>query len=36
LLLAGCVVMTVPIVLVFLAAQHVFWPEDRVGGLGGR
>ena len=36
LLLAGCVVMTVPILLVFLVAQRAFWPEDRVGGLGGR
>jgi multiple sugar transport system permease protein len=36
LLLAGCVVLTVPIVLVFLLAQRAFWPEDRVGGFGGR
>lgn len=36
LLLAGCVVMTVPIVLVFALAQRAFWSEDRVGGLGGR
>jgi multiple sugar transport system permease protein len=32
LLLAGSVVMTAPIVLVFLLAQRYFWPEDRVGG----
>ena len=32
LLLAGSVVMTAPIVLLFLLAQRSFWPEDRVGG----
>jgi multiple sugar transport system permease protein len=32
LLLAGAVVMTAPIVLLFLLAQRHFWPEDRVGG----
>jgi multiple sugar transport system permease protein len=32
LLLAGSVVMTAPIVLVFLVAQRFFWPKDRVGG----
>jgi multiple sugar transport system permease protein len=32
LLLAGSVVMTTPIILVFLLAQRFFWPEDRVGG----
>lgn len=32
LLLAGSVVMTAPIVVVFLLAQRFFWPEDRVGG----
>ena len=35
-LLAGCVVATLPIVAVFLLAQRAFWPEDRAGGLGGR
>lgn len=35
-LLAGCVVVTVPIVAIFLVAQRAFWPQDRVGGLGGR
>lgn len=35
-LLAGCVVLTVPIVAVFLLAQRAFWPEDRAGGFGGR
>lgn len=34
-LLAGCVVLTVPIVVVFLLAQRAFWPEDRAGGFGG-
>jgi multiple sugar transport system permease protein len=32
LLLAGSIVMTTPIILVFLLAQRFFWPEDRVGG----
>lgn len=32
LLLAGAVVMTAPIILLFLLAQRAFWPEDRVGG----
>ena len=35
-LLAGCVVLTVPIVVVFLLAQRAFWPTDRAGGFGGR
>lgn len=36
LLLAGAVVLTAPIVAVFLLAQRAFWSEDRSGGLGGR
>lgn len=32
LLLAGAVVVTAPIVVIFLLAQRFFWPEDRVGG----
>lgn len=36
LLLAGAVVLTAPIVAVFLLAQRAFWSEDRLGGLGGR
>ena len=36
LLLAGSVVLTAPIVAVFLLAQRYFWPEDRLGGFGGR
>lgn len=35
-LLAGCVVLTLPIVLLFMLAQRAFWAEDRVGGIGGR
>jgi multiple sugar transport system permease protein len=36
LLLAGSVVLTAPIVVAFLLAQRAFWPQDRLGGLGGR
>ena len=36
LLLAGAVVLTAPIIAVFLLAQRAFWPTDRLGGLGGR
>jgi multiple sugar transport system permease protein len=32
LLLAGAVVLTAPIVVVFFLAQRAFWPEDRLGG----
>lgn len=36
LLMAGAVVMTLPVVLMFLLAQRYFWPEGRLGGLDGR
>jgi len=35
-LLAGSVVMTAPIVILFLLAQRYFWPTERGAGLGGR
>jgi multiple sugar transport system permease protein len=36
LLMAGAVVMTVPIVLLFLLVQRYFWPEGRLSGFAGR
>lgn len=36
LLLAASVVMTAPIIVLFLLAQRFFWPSDRLGGFGGR
>lgn len=36
LLMAGATVLTAPVVMVFLLAQRYFWPEERLGGLGGR
>ena len=36
LLLAAAVVMTAPIIALFVLAQRFFWPGDRLGGLGGR
>lgn len=33
LLMAGAMVMTLPIVLVFLVAQRAFWPEQRMAGM---
>jgi multiple sugar transport system permease protein len=35
-LMAGAVVMTMPVVLMFLVAQRFFWPEGRLAGLDGR
>jgi multiple sugar transport system permease protein len=36
LLMAGAVVMTAPIVLLFLLVQRYFWPEGRLSGFTGR
>jgi multiple sugar transport system permease protein len=36
LLMAAAVVMTVPVLVVFLLAQRAFWPEARLGGVYGR
>lgn len=36
LLMAGTVVMTVPLVLIFLLAQQAFWPESRMAGIFGK
>lgn len=36
LLLAGAVVMTAPVLGLFLLVQRYFWPEGRLGGLAGR
>lgn len=36
LLLAGAVVMTLPIIVLFLLVQRYFWPEGRLDGLTGR
>jgi multiple sugar transport system permease protein len=36
LLMAGTVVMTAPLVLIFLLAQRAFWPESRMAGVFGK
>lgn len=36
LLMAGAVVMTAPVVVLFLVVQRYFWPEGRLGGFAGR
>jgi multiple sugar transport system permease protein len=36
LLMAGAVVTTLPIVLLFLLVQRYFWPEGRLSGFAGR
>ena len=36
LLMAASVLMTVPVLLVFLLAQRAFWPDARLGGVYGR
>jgi multiple sugar transport system permease protein len=36
LLMAGAVVMTAPVVLLFLLVQRYFWPEGRLSGFSGR
>lgn len=36
LLMAAAVLMTVPILLIFLAVQRYFWPENQIGGFAGR
>ncbi len=35
-LLAGCVVITLPIIVIFLLAQRAFWADQRAGSFGGR
>jgi multiple sugar transport system permease protein len=36
LLMAGSAVMTAPVIALFLLVQRYFWPDGRLGGLGGR